>query len=258
MLRGDLGAEAESVESALGRSSRILPLVTTAHCPSAANFNYWPEIYTNMSIVDPSRPGPYTDTPKPKVFGNVSPLDPQLFASINEFADSLLRGRPVGKVSPLEVAQQLEDWARGAMNDLENGGARASLSASPLVAGFRWMPVCCAVWVGSSPVNFVAGLYGFPVTASRPGRSRSMLPIGAAALGRFDRTSRWGLRFGHQIRSRAAIAGALGRPAGRDRRRYRGHGSSNAGQSRCGDIAEEIERYCHARARSAGVFLSCG
>ena len=29
---------------------------------------------------------PYRDTPVPRVFGNVSPLDPQLFSTINDFA----------------------------------------------------------------------------------------------------------------------------------------------------------------------------
>ena len=33
------------------------------------------------------------DTPAPRVFGNVSPLDPQLFSRINDFADELLQRR---------------------------------------------------------------------------------------------------------------------------------------------------------------------
>src|ERR1035441_1940929 len=34
-----------AVEPSLAAASRILPIVTTAHLPSAANNNYWPEIY---------------------------------------------------------------------------------------------------------------------------------------------------------------------------------------------------------------------
>src|SRR3954451_9963697 len=34
-LRGDFGAAANSVEAAVANSSRVLPLVTTAHLPSA-------------------------------------------------------------------------------------------------------------------------------------------------------------------------------------------------------------------------------
>jgi hypothetical protein len=85
-------------------SARILPLITTAHCPSAANNNYWPEMYTNQPIVDGVKHH-YSDTPTPRTFGNTSPLDPQLFSRINDFPDRS------GKYSPIEVAQWLEDLA---------------------------------------------------------------------------------------------------------------------------------------------------
>ncbi len=101
------------VEPALAAASRILPIVTTAHLPSAANNNYWPEIYTNQSLVEPSKTE-YSDTPSPKVFGNTSPLDPQLFSRINDFADEMLKGERSGKYSPIEVAQWLEDLAAAA------------------------------------------------------------------------------------------------------------------------------------------------
>lgn len=101
------GASAK-VDPALAASSRILPLITTAHCPSAANNNYWPEMYTNHPIVDGIR-HQYGDTPSPKTFGNVSPLDPQLFSRINDFPDRS------GKYSPVEVAQWLEDLAAKAL-----------------------------------------------------------------------------------------------------------------------------------------------
>lgn len=91
----------------LAMVSRILPLITTAHCPSAANNNYWPEIYTNMSIVDSRRPGPYSDTPTPRRFGTVSPLDPELFSTIDAHARDLFEGQPSCKYSPVEVAQWL-------------------------------------------------------------------------------------------------------------------------------------------------------
>ena len=44
--------------------------------PSAAQDTYSPEFYTNQSIAAPAAPAPYGDTPSPKVFGTVSPLDP--------------------------------------------------------------------------------------------------------------------------------------------------------------------------------------
>jgi hypothetical protein len=76
--------------------------------PSAANNNYWPEIYTNQSLVEPAKTE-YSDTPTPKTFGNTSPLDPQLFSRINDFAAELLRGERSGKYSPIDVAQWLEN-----------------------------------------------------------------------------------------------------------------------------------------------------
>jgi hypothetical protein len=94
----------------LAAASRILPIVTTAHMPSAANNNYWPEMYTNQSLVEPAKVE-YTDTPVPHTFGNTSPLDPQLFSRINDFADELLSRERSGKYSPVEVAQWLEDLA---------------------------------------------------------------------------------------------------------------------------------------------------
>jgi hypothetical protein len=106
------------VQQALANASRILPIVTTAYCPSAANNIYWPELYTNQSIVTVANSEPYTDTPAPKVFGNSSPLDPQLFARVNDYADQLLNGDRNGKYSPVEVAQWLEDYAAAAMSNL--------------------------------------------------------------------------------------------------------------------------------------------
>ncbi len=97
----------------LAAASRILPIVTTAHLPSAANNNYWPEIYTNQSLVEPSK-SEYTDTAAPRTFGSTSPLDPQLFSRIDEFAGELLASDRSGKYSPIEVAQWLEDLAGAA------------------------------------------------------------------------------------------------------------------------------------------------
>jgi hypothetical protein len=76
---------------------------------SASNHAYWPEMYTNQPIVSDQGFVPYTDTPKPRVFANVSPLDPQLFSTISEHADDLLAGRANAKYSPAEVAAWLDD-----------------------------------------------------------------------------------------------------------------------------------------------------
>jgi hypothetical protein len=102
------------VEKALASASRVLLLVTTAHGPSASNNVYWPEIYTNMPIVDPARKHPYRDTPEPRRYGTVSSFDPQLFSTIDEFTRDLLSGERNGKQSPLQVAQWLDDCAAAA------------------------------------------------------------------------------------------------------------------------------------------------
>jgi hypothetical protein len=58
------------------------------------------------------------------VFGNVSPLDPQIFSCITDFAAELLSGQPSGKYSPIEVAQSLEDLADKAATQLAVAGGK--------------------------------------------------------------------------------------------------------------------------------------
>ena len=114
------------MEAALANASRILPIVLTAHGASAGNNMYWPEVYTNQPITDASLSNPYTDTPAPKTFGNVTPLDPQLFLSINEYAKEFLSGERSGKYTPLEVAQWLEDYAAEGAKQLEAAAGRST------------------------------------------------------------------------------------------------------------------------------------
>ena len=101
----------EAYAKALASSSRILPLITAAHMPSAANALYWPEIDTNQSIVIDNAKDQYSDTPAPRRFGTVSPLDPQLFCGIDEYVEDLLAGRSNPKYSPPEVAAWLDELA---------------------------------------------------------------------------------------------------------------------------------------------------
>jgi hypothetical protein len=144
-LRREYGPAAGAAEKALAHASRILPLFTTAHTPSAANNNYWPEMYVNMSIVDDSRPQPYTDTPSPKRFGAVSPLDPQLFARVDDFADELFASQVSGKYSPVEVAQWLEDLAQTAADSLAQAAATTADRNAP---AFRRFAIDVKVQIG--------------------------------------------------------------------------------------------------------------
>jgi len=114
----ELGPGASDVESALASASRILPVVTTAYAPSAANNLYWLDIYTNQSMVDDRHFEPYSDSLAPRVFGNASPFDPALFLSSNECAEELIGDSASGKYSPIEVAQWIDDFAAQARASL--------------------------------------------------------------------------------------------------------------------------------------------
>jgi hypothetical protein len=130
-LRGLFGRGAEPIEAACANSSRILALITSAHLPSASNHAFWAELYTNMPIVLGSEPSPYSDTPKPRCWGTVSPLDPQLFSTIVEHAQDLLANRPNPKYSPIEVAQWIEEFVAASNRAMARARATSSRATSP-------------------------------------------------------------------------------------------------------------------------------
>jgi hypothetical protein len=110
-LRARFGEGALPAEEALAAATRLLQIVTTVHGVSAAHNSYWPEMYVNMSIVDPEAPHPYRDTPAPRRFGTVSPFDPEMFLTVDETAAELVHGESSGRYTPIEAAQWLEDLA---------------------------------------------------------------------------------------------------------------------------------------------------
>ena len=118
-LRFELGSAADATETALANASRILALLTSAHLDSASNHDLWYEMPTNMPIVLGSEPSPYGDTPTPKCFGTVSPLDPQMFSTVVEYTMELLAGQASAKYSPIEVAQWVEDCAAASRSSLD-------------------------------------------------------------------------------------------------------------------------------------------
>ena len=123
-FRRRYGKAAAAAEAALANSSRIMPLLTSAHLPSASNHDLEYELAVNMPIVA-GVDTPYNDTPEPKVYGRASPLDPQLFSAIADCADDILAGRPNAKYSPLEVAH----WLDGFIGSSEKALARARADA---------------------------------------------------------------------------------------------------------------------------------
>jgi len=127
-----LKAAGARMAEAVALASRILRIVTTSQDPSAANWTYWPEIYTNMTIVDESLNKLYHDTPAPRVYGNVSPLDPQMFAAINSAVDDMIDGRSNSRYSPMEVARWLDDYTGTIDRDVTRLSAGSGNTSSPV------------------------------------------------------------------------------------------------------------------------------
>ncbi len=144
-LTAQFGPGGAAFQASLANANRLLPIITTTHGTSAGNNTYWPEVYTNQPIVDPEKDRVYGDTPRPRVFGNVSPLDPQMFARINDCADGLLQGSAQGKYSPVEVAVWLEDLADAADKNLAEAKAKANGQES---AEFKRLAIDLELQVG--------------------------------------------------------------------------------------------------------------
>lgn len=134
VLKNEFGDAALDVENAIGKASRVLPLFTTAHGPSANCMVYWPEIYSNIPIANTDI-RPFPEVSDPVVFGNVSPFDPQLFMSGIECGTALVQGMATGKYSPLEVAFWLNDIAIVARESLS--AARHKLGSNVSKPVFR-------------------------------------------------------------------------------------------------------------------------
>lgn len=130
-LRSEFGEAALPVENAIANASRVLPLITSAHLPAGSAMTYWPEMYTNMPITNSGLPHPYGDTPSPKVFGRVSPLDPAMFSAINEFVDDFVNNRPTARYSPADVANWLEKFAMVSSKQLEIAKENVSNVSDP-------------------------------------------------------------------------------------------------------------------------------
>jgi hypothetical protein len=130
-LKKQFGSAASAADTSIANASRVLPLITTAHLPSASNHSFWPEIYANMPIVQGSEPSPYNDTPKPSIFSTVSPLDPQLFSSITEYVAALLDGSSSAKYSPLDVAIWLETFTGASDSALSMMRKQVGASSKP-------------------------------------------------------------------------------------------------------------------------------
>jgi hypothetical protein len=177
-LRARLGPAARDAEAALASASRILPLVTVAHHPSASNNYYWPEIYTDMPIVwseTGTRPHPYLDTPEPRRFGTVGPLDPEVFEGVADYVDELRDGAPSGRVTPLDVARHLEHLAHDATERI--AAAEALAADRTDVEMRRWS---IDVGILEALGRFFAGKLRAAVGYELYSRTRSRVALGRA------------------------------------------------------------------------------
>jgi hypothetical protein len=112
LLRSECGSAADACETGLSYASRILPLFTQVHGPSVSNNLYFPEIYTNVSVISEGTARPYgLDSDAPNRFGNISTFDPQLFANAREYAANLAEPGKLRKYTPLDVADWFEELA---------------------------------------------------------------------------------------------------------------------------------------------------
>ncbi|GAA4988564.1 hypothetical protein [Actinopolymorpha pittospori] len=139
LLDAEFGPAARDAERSLALASRILPLVTLAHGVSAANSVYWPEMYENLGIANGGSPNEYyvSDSKPPHTFGSAASLDPEVFTTIREFVDQLLKGEADGRVTTFDVARRLDALAEAAQAHLDAFAAASGEAPTPAVS--RWI-----------------------------------------------------------------------------------------------------------------------
>jgi hypothetical protein len=129
------GPAGTGLETALAAASRILPLVTTAWCPSASNHEFWPEMLTPVSILPYTGRAPYSDSPAPHNVSAISPLDPQLFTTIDQHAKDLVSGTKNARYNTSEVIAWLEAMVSTSTEGL--AAARKAAGSKAKTAEFR-------------------------------------------------------------------------------------------------------------------------
>ena len=112
-LRQATGDAAEACETGLALASRVLPLISLAHAPSASNNHYWPEVYSNIAVGTVGTRNYGADMDAGMRFGTAPSFDSQLFATPSEYAAALYAGKVDARYSPLDVADWLDELARG-------------------------------------------------------------------------------------------------------------------------------------------------
>ena len=224
-LQRQFGPGAMALEIALANVSRILPSICTVYSPSAANDWYWPELYLNQSMVDAEHYLSYRDSPEPRVFSNASPLDPELFLSMNQHAEELLKSKSSGKYSPVEVAQWIEDFAAAGRAALVQAETSASGRGK---AAYRRAKIDIEIQAGLGEffaAKFRSGVlfHLYEVSQERTALEAAITQYkkSAGGVGGAGECGQRRLRRRHYFWRRATITWTLVGPAAGHRQRYR-------------------------------------
>ena len=144
-LRSTTGAAADGCEAGLSAASRVLPLVSLTHAPSASNNHYWPEIYTNLGLVEGSGRLAYAfDMEGPVRFGNAPTFDSELFATAREWVGTLMDGGTEHRYTPLDVA----DWLIALAEDCDAALARIGRTGDALKPETRRIAIDVEICAG--------------------------------------------------------------------------------------------------------------
>src|SRR3569833_2183237 len=129
------GPAGSALETALAACSRILPLITPAWLPSATNHEFWPEMLTTVQVLPYTERPLYGDSPEPHNVSAISPLDPQLFTTIDQHAENLVNNKQDARYNTSEVITWLESLVTTSKQAL--GKSRAAAGKKVHTPEFR-------------------------------------------------------------------------------------------------------------------------
>ena len=121
-FRGRFGPQASHhLIKALAYASRVTPLMTTVHAPSASDNYYWPEVHTNIPIAmpDPER------RDGGDRFDLCSPSDTALFYRVYDYVKDYLGNRLSTRYSPVAVRDWFLNIGSSALREMESAEKKA-------------------------------------------------------------------------------------------------------------------------------------
>jgi hypothetical protein len=154
-LARQFGPAGPALEMALTTASRILPLVTTAWLPSASNHEFWPEMLTSVRILPYTERPLYSDNPAPHNVSAISPLDPQLFTTIDQHAENLVNNKTDARYNTSEVI----NWLESLVNKSNNALAKARIAAGANVRTREFRCAQADILILNGLGSFYAGLF---------------------------------------------------------------------------------------------------